>query len=636
MSKDQEQSPVYDPGKKWHEKPGIGGLLDLSKIRKHMIKHNLFNTYVEYPKGGEAGKTDERHPEGMGNDTEMPKVGARKTHFGRNIDPSKLPPYGEDLMTPNPRLVSEKLLRREEFIPIDAANLLMAAWIQFMVHDWFFHASEDDKYHEIPLEEDDPFPQNPMKIEKSKPSPVQEVPGVVAFENEHSHWWDGTQIYGKNKERLDQLRTFDCGKLKIQANGVLEKDTNGIDLTGFNENYWIGLSALHTMFTLEHNSICDALITEYPDMDDEQLFQKARLINTMIMAKIHTIEWTPAILYNPTLGTAMNANWDGADANVDEIIDNYLKIDNILVKKAIKTILSGASSLLDKVDDLLGENVDAVRELDYVLNGIIGNNRDYFDTYHSLTEEFVAVYRLHSLIPDDLSFRSHQDDDLIREVNTFHTAQKMVRDINEQIPMVDIMYSMGTMPPGMLRLHNYPTFLMNFVGDDGKRIDLSTIDVLRDRERQIPRYNEFRRQIGMEPVTSFEALVGTHLDEDAAYPLASRQRDAQLLAEVYENDIEKIDLLIGCLAEYPWPDGFGFGETAFQIFILMASRRLMCDRFFTDDFNAEVYTEWGYNYCNEATFTGILLKHYPQLASAVEGVVNPFFAWNKAKDDQEQ
>ena len=621
----------FDPGKKWHEKTGVGGLLDLSKIRKHMIKHNLFNVYKDFPEGGDPGDAAIRDPEGLGNDQEMPKVGSRKTHFGRNIDPEKLPPYGEDLLNPNPRVVSEKLLRRKEFKPIEAANLLMAAWIQFMVHDWFFHKNEDTKYHEIPLEEGDPFPDNPMKIEKTMPSPVQELEGVVAYENEHTHWWDGTQIYGKNAERLAQLRCYADGKLKIQENGVLERDTNGIDLTGFNENYWIGLSVLHTMFTLEHNSICDSLKAEYPEMEDEELFQKARLINTMIMAKIHTIEWTPAILYNKTLGTAMNANWDGIDANVDDIIDNYFKIDNILIKKAIKTVLSGASSLLDKVDDILGENVDAVRELDYVLNGIIGNNRDYFDTYHSLTEEFVAVYRLHSLIPDTISFRSHQDNSEIRAIDTFSTSQKMVRDINEQIPMKDIMYSMGTAHPGMLRLHNYPNFLMNFVGDDGKRIDLSTIDILRDRERQIPRYNEFRRQsqIGMAPVESFDALVGIDKGDDPAYPLADRQEDARLLAEVYE-DVEKIDLLIGCLAEYPWPDGFGFGETAFQIFILMASRRLMCDRFFTDDFKEEIYTKWGYDYCNEATFTSILLKHYPEMANAVEGVVNPFFAWNKA------
>ena len=42
------------------------------------------------------------------------------------------------------------------------------------------------------------------------------------------------------------------------------------------------------------------------------------------------------------------------------------------------------------------------------------------------------------------------------------------------------------------------------------------------------------------------------------------------------------------------PPGFGFSDTAFRVFILMASRRLKSDRFFTDDFRPEVYTQAGF------------------------------------------
>jgi hypothetical protein len=44
------------------------------------------------------------------------------------------------------------------------------------------------------------------------------------------------------------------------------------------------------------------------------------------------------------------------------------------------------------------------------------------------------------------------------------------------------------------------------------------------------------------------------------------------LKEIYEGDVEKVDLAIGMLAE-PFAKGFGFGDTAFRAFILMASRR---------------------------------------------------------------
>ena len=47
------------------------------------------------------------------------------------------------------------------------------------------------------------------------------------------------------------------------------------------------------------------------------------------------------------------------------------------------------------------------------------------------------------------------------------------------------------------------------------------------------------------------------------------------------------------LAE-PLPPGFGFSDTAFRIFILMASRRLRSDRFFTNDYSPDVYTPEGF------------------------------------------
>ena len=38
--------------------------------------------------------------------------------------------------------------------------------------------------------------------------------------------------------------------------------------------------------------------------------------------------------------------------------------------------------------------------------------------------------------------------------------------------------------------------------------------------------------------------------------------------------------MVGMFAE-PKPKGFGFSDTAFRVFVLMASRRIEADRFFT-------------------------------------------------------
>ena len=50
--------------------------------------------------------------------------------------------------------------------------------------------------------------------------------------------------------------------------------------------------------------------------------------------------------------------------------------------------------------------------------------------------------------------------------------------------------------------------------------------------------------------------------------------------------------MFGLMAE-PLPEGFGFSDTEFPIFLLMASRRLKSDRFLSRDYRPEVYTSRG-------------------------------------------
>lgn len=59
------------------------------------------------------------------------------------------------------------------------------------------------------------------------------------------------------------------------------------------------------------------------------------------------------------------------------------------------------------------------------------------------------------------------------------------------------------------------------------------------------------------------------------------------LREAYNGNIEDVDLLIGSLAEAR-PEGFGFGDTPFHLFLCMANRRLKTDRYFNDG------VRWGF------------------------------------------
>ena len=76
-------------------------------------------------------------------------------------------------------------------------------------------------------------------------------------------------------------------------------------------NFWVGLALLHSLFMREHNAICDRLHAEYPQLADQELYDKARLVNAALMAKIHTVDWTPAIIAHPTTVLGMRTNWYG-------------------------------------------------------------------------------------------------------------------------------------------------------------------------------------------------------------------------------------------------------------------------------------------------------------------------------------
>lgn len=51
-------------------------------------------------------------------------------------------------------------------------------------------------------------------------------------------------------------------------------------------NSTLGYVAISTLFLREHNRLCEGLHTAYPAMDDEQLFQTARMINIVLLMKV--------------------------------------------------------------------------------------------------------------------------------------------------------------------------------------------------------------------------------------------------------------------------------------------------------------------------------------------------------------
>jgi hypothetical protein len=414
-------------------------------------------------------------------------------------------------------------------------------------------------------------------------------------------WWDGSQIYGSSLERQRLVRTDPAngafredGKIGLQPDGSLPvenatvrgKPSPRLELAGVNGNWWIGISVLHRLFAQEHNAIVDRLHVDYPTASGEWLFQKARLVNAALMAKIHTVEWTPALMNSPEGRMAMRGNFWGV------LGEQYAR--------AFGRVGQGE-----------------------ILSGIPGSPVEHHAAVYSMTEEFAAVYRLHSLLPDEFSFRRHADDVEILHSDLAGVAGGQARDVHDRVAFDDVVYSLGTSHPGALALHNYPSGLrmLDRLDKDGVFFDLASVDILRDRERGVPRYCAFRRRIDAHVPKTFEELT-----DDPDW-----QRE---LREVY-GEVEKVDLLVGTLAEskssrYGTPPGFGFSDTAFRIFILMASRRLKSDRFFTDDFRPEVYTPAGFAWVQDNSLRTVLERHCPALRLHFADVRNVFFPWAKA------
>jgi hypothetical protein len=138
-------------------------------------------------------------------------MGSAGTRFGRNVPIDRTHPDSERLMQPNPRTVSRELLTRETFLPASTLNLLAASWIQFMLRDWLSHGpSPKDNPWEVPLQDDDEWPERPMLILRTKEDPnrAPEEEGIPPTHiNIHSHWWDGSQIYGNDEQAQATLRS---------------------------------------------------------------------------------------------------------------------------------------------------------------------------------------------------------------------------------------------------------------------------------------------------------------------------------------------------------------------------------------------------------------------------------------------
>jgi len=133
--------------------------------------------------------------------------------------------------------------------------------------------------------------------------------------NTSNHEIDLSQLYGRNRSITALIRTGKGGRLKSQFLGAEEyppyyyegdapkpefsnlpiKIIPGLAperratlfaMGGERANVDIGYALMNTLFLREHNRICAEMATDYPEWDDERLFQTARNVLIVLLLKI--------------------------------------------------------------------------------------------------------------------------------------------------------------------------------------------------------------------------------------------------------------------------------------------------------------------------------------------------------------
>jgi hypothetical protein len=544
--------------------------------------------------------------------------------------------------------------------------------------------------------------------------------------NTNTAWWDASQLYGFDDTSRQRVKRDpnDAAKLLLvtvagqsgpgylpifQPNDPINPEWAGQEAAGFPDNWTVGLSFLHNLFAREHNSFVAEFrrvaaqkpnadcglrdpaqpkhVIRYRDVTPDQLFEIARLVVAAEIAKIHTTEWTPQLLYNEPLYLGMNGNWNGllgqnggllSKALSDVIVENFGKSKDVAKATEWYSVFASGPGIFGLGSQVHGYDITNPK---YTNGGV-----NHFGSPFNFPEEFVSVYRLHPLVPDLLEYRRLNVDPnkIAKRISVVETFQGKATPFMQSMGIENWGLTLGRQRLGLLTLHNSPLFLQNLkmgrLESKTQQIDVAALDIIRDREHGVPRFNEFRRQYGLRQLTSYDdfrdpAAVPGSADwieqQDAVKTLRELYGQhvcdaSKVITDAQVNDdgspindclghpngtmvdnIEDVDTAVGYLAEYRRPHGFAISETQFVVFILNASRRLFSDRFFTSCFRPEFYTTLGVDWVNhngpgpvvmeKGTPNGhkqpvsplkrVLLRNIPELTTELDPVVNAFDPW---------
>lgn len=254
---------------------------------------------------------------------------------------------------PNPRDVSNCIMNQTKPCPNSfCISNMFWVWGQFIAHSISLSRTTDECVNIQIIDETDPlfgeFGEIEFKRTMSVPDSEECSPRNPRQQINHmTPWLDASNVYGDTEERNNFIREFCGGRLKMDCHGLAPLNDSTMENAGSdrgpnfvfgdirgNEN--LALASIHTIFVREHNYWACQISELCPELSDEEIYQKARI---MVEAEIQAVtynEFLP-ILIDECLPTYYyNCEEDPQLANVFAVA--AYRLHSMIPSKIIKDI----------------------------------------------------------------------------------------------------------------------------------------------------------------------------------------------------------------------------------------------------------------------------------------------------------
>lgn len=340
------------------------------------------------------------------------------------------------------------------------------------------------------------------------------------------------------------------------------------------------------LFYRWHNVLAERIHTQHPEWSDEEIFQRARRLVIASLQNVFLYEYLPTLLDTP-------APYDAASGKISA----HLPAGQTGARKKLSA--SNSSTNINDLthSELLAASLEADSEQQqqqlvakHDINDLIQPYTGYKPDLHpGISHVFQsAAFRFgHTMIPPGLYLR----DDKCQFLNT-PSGYKGIRlcstwwNAEEVISKVGIEQLLMGAASQIAEREDY--VLCNDVRDklfgplDFSRRDLAALNIMRGRDNGLPDYNTVRQAFKLPKITKWR---------DINPELFRRQPELfDELAQLYDNQLDKVDLYIGGMLESDLTRGRP-GALFRRIIKEQFERLRDSDRFWFENLEAGIFSE---------------------------------------------